>query len=328
MSQCDAVGHRQPRRFGRREFLRNAIVRIAVGLSAALAGPARLPAQDEDGWVGKRIVQKSANFALRIGDHVVDRSVMFREFYRVEQTSGPWLWVKVDGRGLSGWLKADEVVPVELGTEYFTNQIRANPQDVFFYRMRGMLWRNRKELDLALADLNEAIRVDPTLACTFVSRGNVWATKGKMRRPSLITTRPSGSIPSPPLRTTAVPLPGMPRSSSTGPSPITTRPFGSIRNAASPTITAGWPGPVRKISTGPSLITTSPSVSIPNSARHTLTAELPGTTRRSTTRPSPITPRPFGSIHKRLTRTTIAVSPRKPKRHTTRPSPTTPSMSG
>jgi tetratricopeptide (TPR) repeat protein len=145
---------------------------IALAPAISLA---RQPA--DDGWVGKRVVQKFSNFTLRIGNQVVDRSGKIVEFYRVEQTNGPWLWLKAEGEGLNGWATADQVVPVEQGIAFFTNQVRANPQDAFSYVMRALLWRDKKELDIALADFSEAIRLDPTHAWVYNDRGLAWYDK-------------------------------------------------------------------------------------------------------------------------------------------------------
>jgi hypothetical protein len=62
-----------------------------------LAVPGPLQAQADNGWVGKRVVQKHKNLTLRIGNQVVDRGGETIEFYRVEQTNGPRLRLKAEG---------------------------------------------------------------------------------------------------------------------------------------------------------------------------------------------------------------------------------------
>src|SRR5262245_31622303 len=42
------------------------------------------------------------------------------------------------------------------------------------YCNRGFALTERRELDKAMADLNEAIKVDGTYACSFSNRGRVW----------------------------------------------------------------------------------------------------------------------------------------------------------
>src|SRR5712691_12952116 len=50
------------------------------------------------------------------------------------------------------------------------------------YCNRGHALTEKKELDRAMADLDEAIRVDPTHACSYSNRGRVFAFKGDYDR--------------------------------------------------------------------------------------------------------------------------------------------------
>jgi hypothetical protein len=47
-------------------------------------------------WLGRRVVQKSSDFALRTEDQIVDRR-RFILFYGVENVNGPWFWLNVEG---------------------------------------------------------------------------------------------------------------------------------------------------------------------------------------------------------------------------------------
>ena len=148
----------------------------AVGIALVPASPPALHAQAGDGWVGKRVVERYPGFRLRIEDQVIDPRGI--RTYRVAQVNGPWLWLKAEGRGLSGWAPADQVVPVDQAIAFFTDSIRANPGDSHGYVMRALIWRQeRKEVDLALGDLNEAIRLDPTGGDLWTARGLAWHYK-------------------------------------------------------------------------------------------------------------------------------------------------------
>jgi len=149
---------------------------LAVGIALVLVSPPALHAQAGDGWVGKRVVERYPGFRLRITNQVIDPEGI--RIYHVEQINGPWLWLTAEGRSLSGWVPANQVVPVDQAIAFFTDSIRANPGDSHGYVMRALIWRQeRKEVDLALGDLNEAIRLDPTVADLWTARGLAWHYK-------------------------------------------------------------------------------------------------------------------------------------------------------
>ena len=145
-------------------------------VGVALAFPACLHAQDDDGWIGKRVVQKYREFELRRAGGVVDRKGI--EFYRVKGVNGPELFVESEGRGIGGWVRAEHVVPVEQAIQFFTRYIRSHPRDAHGYAMRAMIWSKEKhEIDRALADDNKAIRLDPTQSAVYHNRGAVFFLK-------------------------------------------------------------------------------------------------------------------------------------------------------
>ncbi len=51
--------------------------------------------------------------------------------------------------------------------------IRLNPKNALTYRNRGDAYMNKGDYDRALADYNEAIRLDPANAFAFCNRGRV-----------------------------------------------------------------------------------------------------------------------------------------------------------
>ena len=161
-----------------------ALLAITVCFVFGLHPPAS--AQDATGWVGKRIILQFGS-VLKVGNAVVDnqKSVAngrggLREtsrIYRVEQVSGPWLWLKAEKEGASGWIRANEIILYDNAIDYFTNQIRANPSNEAAYTARGHIWKDKKEYDIALADYNESVRLDPGSEIVWSNRGNVWLDK-------------------------------------------------------------------------------------------------------------------------------------------------------
>ena len=146
----------------------------AVGMLNAVGLPPVHSAQPDRGWIGKRVVQKHADFRLKIENQVIDPKAI--EIYRVIQVNGPWLWLKAQRKGLSGWAVANQVVPVDLAVAFFTDHIRSKPGDAHGYTMRAMVWHmEQHKLDVALRDYNEAIRLDPTKAHVYFDRGRLWS---------------------------------------------------------------------------------------------------------------------------------------------------------
>ncbi len=123
-------------------------------------------------WVGARVVTKNSA-TLRIGGQVVDDGVTFR-VYTVERANGDWLWLVAGGA--SGWVRARDVVPFDRAIDYFTQQIRINPGSASAYLNRGFIWHEKSELNIALADYDEAIRLDPKDPSPYNARAWLWAT--------------------------------------------------------------------------------------------------------------------------------------------------------
>ena len=125
-------------------------------------------------WLGVRVVQKSQDFGLKIENQVVERR-RFILFYKVEQVSGDWLWLRAEGKGFRGWVRADDVVPVDKALEYFSERIRQNPSDAFAYMMRATVRHDKMQLNQAVDDYNQAIKLDPAHAWVFNNRGIAWS---------------------------------------------------------------------------------------------------------------------------------------------------------
>ena len=196
---------------------------FALALIVLLSPISTVQAHDSKDWIGKRVVQKARNFTLRLNDEPVERAGKGLDVYRVEQSDGPTLFLKAERVGASGWAAALEVVPVEKAIDYFTEQIRARPQDAFPYAMRAFLRHDRKEIDLALRDYDQAITLDPATP-PYTAAGASRGTPSKTTaRPSPTSTRPSGSTRKTPSPTSTAESAERRRRSTATPSPIIVR---------------------------------------------------------------------------------------------------------
>ena len=64
----------------------------------------------------------------------------------------------------------------------FNEAIRLDPKFALAYNNRGLAYRDKGELDRAIADHTEAIRLDPRFAVAFNSRGFTYDSKGERDR--------------------------------------------------------------------------------------------------------------------------------------------------
>ena len=196
------------------------------------------------------------------------------------------------------------------------------------YSSRGIAWLDKGDFDRAIADFNDAIRLDPTRAAPYKVAAALGEAKAISAAPPPISTRRSGSIRHSRLPSTTAVSSGAIRAISTAPSPTSTRRSGSTPNTHSPTTTAGSHGAERAISTVPSPTSTRRPGSTRNTRSPTETAAMLDATRVTSTVPSPTTMRRSGLIPNTHTPTTIAATRGTTKAISTAPSPTMMRRSG
>jgi lipoprotein NlpI len=64
----------------------------------------------------------------------------------------------------------------------FNEAVRLDPEFALAYNNRGLAYRDKGEFDRAIADFNEAIRLEPKFAVAFNSRGFTYDRKGERDR--------------------------------------------------------------------------------------------------------------------------------------------------
>lgn len=107
---------------------------------------------------------------IRVGGKVVQQ-VSKGVGLKVQAVQGDWLWVSNQA---AGWINQHDVATPTQAIEIFTQQIKKNPHDPDAYICRGLAWFDKQEVDIAIADLNEAIRLDPTHPSAYSSRAICW----------------------------------------------------------------------------------------------------------------------------------------------------------
>ncbi len=184
-----------------------AAVVVAIGSAAAEeAGPAYK--------VGDLVVAiNDAQLRVRRDGKIEQSDLVFPGVtMRVGAASGRWLWVS---NGVPGWINRDDVIPLDEAIDYFTAKIKRFPTIAKWRYARAVAWTNKGELDIAIADYteliklrrlpafyhvrgichhakgeydkaisdyNEAIRLNPKSARYYNSRAEAWHEKGDFER--------------------------------------------------------------------------------------------------------------------------------------------------
>jgi tetratricopeptide (TPR) repeat protein len=129
-------------------------------------------AQDDGTLVGQRVVIKYKQ-PLRFGQVTVEPKDY--RAYTVKSTDGNWLLL-VSG-GISGWIRSDDIVPLDEAPRFYSDEIARDPSSWNAYLYRGFVWDVKHDYDKAIADYSEAIRIYPGWANTYNNRGWTWHRK-------------------------------------------------------------------------------------------------------------------------------------------------------
>jgi Flp pilus assembly protein TadD len=158
-----------PGTFGR--FGRTRVVKLLLAIALACL-PTACGSSGANKLVGADVVMKKAS-PLLVKGKMVDPGTTFR-IYRVKGARGSWVFL--ENRSISGWTKADEVVPFDLAIDYFTREIKVKPNP-WSFKKRGLIWHTKQEFDKAIADFSESIRLNPADPSAHANRGVAWHAK-------------------------------------------------------------------------------------------------------------------------------------------------------
>jgi tetratricopeptide (TPR) repeat protein len=133
------------------------------------------PVFAEDSWVGQTVVLKSANVKIEQTakqDEEMAVAALKYDSYQVIAETDKRINVRQDG--VEGWFDKNQAVLASEAVDYFTARIQATPSDAGLYVGRAEAWKLKGEIDRAMKDLNEAIRLDPKFVKGFLNRGILW----------------------------------------------------------------------------------------------------------------------------------------------------------
>jgi tetratricopeptide (TPR) repeat protein len=102
--------------------------------------------------------------------------------YQIEQRDGSRLLLAAPSQGLRGWAPSNTVVSLDRAEAYFSHAIKANAGNPFAFLMRGVGRRKSGDLERAMADLDESLRLDPKYLPALIERAALWRAKNQPDR--------------------------------------------------------------------------------------------------------------------------------------------------
>jgi tetratricopeptide (TPR) repeat protein len=134
-------------------------------------------------WVDKKVILKEAKVKIGFktetgGDKSV--SELSELTYTVLDDRDGFL--KVRDRAKTAWFPKRKAVLAEDAVDYFTDSITQKPDAADLYKRRAAAWELRGELDAAVKDLDEAIRLDPKGHTYRNNRGLLYFQQGEIDR--------------------------------------------------------------------------------------------------------------------------------------------------
>jgi len=113
----------------------------------------------------------------------------------------------------------------------YTQAIRLEPTFATAYFSRGLAWATKGETDHAINDYSQAIQLDPTLSSAYLQRATEWDNKGEFDKAISDYTQAIRLEPTSGSLHTERELRGQNWANLTKPSVILTKPFDSTRNS-------------------------------------------------------------------------------------------------
>ena len=135
-------------------------------------------AQEKASWLGQIVFPKIDNLQIT-RDGADGRSIpvaILNEMYYQVRADQDGKLKLVTQNGLEGWISKNDALPPAEAAKYFSSELEKNPQDTGLLRKRASARDLNGELDLAIKDYEEIIRVSPD-ADAYLGRGNVYLAK-------------------------------------------------------------------------------------------------------------------------------------------------------
>ncbi|REJ66801.1 MAG: tetratricopeptide repeat protein [Planctomycetota bacterium] len=97
----------------------------------------------------------------------------------VQKVQDDWLEITYTQRG---WVNADDVLPLDDAADYFTEQIRQDPENRSLRAARALVQEAKGEYREAIDDYTALIRADPEEGSSYNNRARVYFADGQYQR--------------------------------------------------------------------------------------------------------------------------------------------------
>lgn len=144
------------------------LVLIAASVCVATLSAAE---PDAKSWTGQKVLARKPGLSLAV-EGKADRVPVKHIVYSCVADDGEFIRVNYPGQegraDKADWIRLSEAL------EYFTTLTKTDPGNAFAWSRRGVAHRYAGKLDLALKDLQEAVRLAPRDADFVGIRGMMW----------------------------------------------------------------------------------------------------------------------------------------------------------
>src|SRR5260221_9810873 len=142
-----------------------------------LAGTTLAVAGDDETWVGQAVMVRRPDVKfVDVNSEGKEREVQMSDvILRVLREEEGRL--RVWSAGTEAWVPKNDTVLVRDAPAHYTKYLRGRSDSSWAWHRRGVAWKELGELDNAIKDFAEAIRIDPNQKAVFISRGNAWLGK-------------------------------------------------------------------------------------------------------------------------------------------------------
>jgi tetratricopeptide (TPR) repeat protein len=148
-----------------------AVILVAAILSAGQTNT--IAADPAAGWKGAKVMPKLGAEVKVDGETIDDSKEGFSVPWTVQEVKDELLLV---GSYRKGWVEQSQVVTLDEAPAYYTQFVKTRPQQVWAYGMRAIALKEKGDLDSAIADYGQELRLAPT-AGAYNNRGNALTSK-------------------------------------------------------------------------------------------------------------------------------------------------------